>query len=242
MKTTPRKPIQQKKLADKPASKESEWSFYHAHAAWFFATFAGLMGFCSIYSKNVNGMTFLLVFVYFNGIHVAKSCLSYNKTMILTMMCHVPIAVAVICVDLQFNDYIMGIFQYIMFLCYPSFLIVRSCLGLRLAELRKRLLADKKLKELIGHETMFTKDSAVCLGSANAAVFLGVICYCGAVWPVGKVPLNPREIFSKIYVSLIIVGLVLVTLYFAARTINHFLKIRSLKVSTKKDKEAEALV
>uniref|UniRef100_A0A7E4V102 Serpentine receptor class gamma n=1 Tax=Panagrellus redivivus TaxID=6233 RepID=A0A7E4V102_PANRE len=231
-------------LSDAEPDVNEKDMLIYAHAAWLFATFTGLVGFCYVYTKNMNGITYLPVYVYFSVIYVAKSYLSYTKTMILTMLSFFPIVVTSVNIVPQFNGLTMNFLLNALILCYlGSHMIGFSCWKLRKDELNGRFLTDENSEKLYYNMTLFTENCFYCLSAANTTATLLGCCYLyGYILPdrlVTQSELPPASFFCKSVFTLAICVFGLMTLDFAKNMFCSFLKIRSLKASEKDVENAE---
>uniref|UniRef100_A0A7E4V1D7 YrhK domain-containing protein n=1 Tax=Panagrellus redivivus TaxID=6233 RepID=A0A7E4V1D7_PANRE len=225
-------------LSDGVPYLDSKTIFMHAHGPWLFASIAGFFGFYYVYKQDMNGIVFLPVFIYFNGIHIAKSYLSYNKTMILTLLCLFPTVVAVICVVPQFNVDIMNILTNIYLLCYlGSTMIAGVYYKFRIEELSIRLWDDEDSEELNYNKNNFTQSCFCCLIVANFTALLLGGCYLfGYILPDQFVPhieRPPAGLVCKSIFSFVVFVFGIVTLKYAKKTVCYFMKVRSLKKEVK---------
>uniref|UniRef100_A0A7E4V224 Serpentine receptor class gamma n=1 Tax=Panagrellus redivivus TaxID=6233 RepID=A0A7E4V224_PANRE len=239
MKTTQQRPVVKKTWSDEEAKEHAQLLSIHTHAPWLFSTITAILGFyyTSMENQGLTGIMILPLFIYFNTIHFAKSYLSYNKTMILTLMSLFPTMAIVVNVVPQFNVEIMcNLLNFFQALCLFSGIFVMACVFLRQKELKERLWADKKLKQRTHHEIKFTTWCAACLGTANfAAIFIGYYYLKVFILPVSFAPHNVKrdspDAASHIFFSIFVSVFGFLALFFGKMAVCHFLKICKLKAA-----------
>uniref|UniRef100_A0A7E4V222 ABC transporter permease n=1 Tax=Panagrellus redivivus TaxID=6233 RepID=A0A7E4V222_PANRE len=190
------------------------------HTPWLFATITGLLAFCySTWNTTVNPMIFMPPFICYNGLYIARSCLSHNKTIILALISVIPTSM----VMMLFNGTCTGYFVFLYVISCFTYAV--GCIESYLTELRNRLRADRSSAELIFNKAMLSQCIITALFFANMTV--ATACYGYYVSATPSYPTPSSMLLSGTF--LVIVVSALVTIHLSVASLGYFSKIRALK-------------